>query len=179
MPKEDLVSHPSHCSREAVAKWFSQHFDEYASLRVTVDREEVKVVVELTDGSEGPALAPADAKRRIKHFYESTSSLRDELAERAEQSWERKVAWGAHCSGVEVMFNQLSSPVMTRLRIEERLVLDTLIDGGVARSRSEALAWCVRRVAHHEGEWIERLRDAMIAVENVRAEGPGASPTTD
>ena len=65
---------------------------------------------------------------------------------------------------------------MTRLRLADRRVLDTLIDAGVARSRSEALAWCVRLVAKHESDWIQELRDAMSTVEEVRARGPrGAS----
>jgi hypothetical protein len=63
---------------------------------------------------------------------------------------------------------------MTRLRMPERRVLDTLIDAGVARSRSEALAWCVRLVGENEGEWIGRLRDAFEAVQAVRREGPAA-----
>ena len=54
-----------------------------------------------------------------------------------------------------------------------RRVLDTLIDAGVARSRSEALAWCVRLVAQHEADWIAELRDAMSKVEEVRRRGPG------
>ena len=61
---------------------------------------------------------------------------------------------------------------MTRLRMDERAVLDTLIDAGVARSRSEALAWCVRLVGTHQADWIEQLREAMAHVEKVRAEGP-------
>ena len=61
---------------------------------------------------------------------------------------------------------------MTRLRMEERAVLDTLIDAGVARSRSEALAWCVRLVARHEGDWIDELRTALDAVAKARAGGP-------
>ena len=51
-------------------------------------------------------------------------------------------------------------------------MLDTLIDAGVARSRSEALAWCVRLVDRHQGEWIDQLRDAMSKVEEIRADGP-------
>jgi hypothetical protein len=66
---------------------------------------------------------------------------------------------------------------MTRLRMADRQALDTLIDAGVARSRSEALAWCVRLVAQHEGEWISELRDAMSAVEEVRNKGPRSSAT--
>ena len=40
-------------------------------------------------------------------------------------------------------------------------MLDTLVDAGVARSRSHALAWCVRLVGDHEGEWIDQLREAI------------------
>jgi len=61
---------------------------------------------------------------------------------------------------------------MTRLRLADRRVLDTLIDAGVARSRSEALAWAVRLVAQHESDWIQELRDAMTTVEEVRSRGP-------
>ncbi len=61
---------------------------------------------------------------------------------------------------------------MTRLRMPERQVLDTLVDSGVARSRSHALAWCVRLVGDHEGDWITQLRDALVAVQKVRDEGP-------
>jgi hypothetical protein len=61
---------------------------------------------------------------------------------------------------------------MTRLRMDERAVLDTLIDGNVARSRSEALAWCVRLVGEHESDWISDLRSALGDVAEVRARGP-------
>jgi hypothetical protein len=47
-----------------------------------------------------------------------------------------------------------------------------LIDAGVARSRSEALAWSVRLVAQHEADWIQELRDAISSVDEVRARGP-------
>ena len=66
----------------------------------------------------------------------------------------------------------LSIPVMTRLRHPERQVLDTLVDAGVARSRSHALAWCVRLVGDHEGDWIAQLREALVHVQKVRDEGP-------
>jgi hypothetical protein len=94
------------------------------------------------------------------------------VADEAERRFERKVAWGARCGEVEAVFTQLSAPVMTRLRMGERRVLDTLVDAGVARSRSDALAWCVRLVHEHEGEWIDQLRDALVHVERVRADGP-------
>ena len=61
---------------------------------------------------------------------------------------------------------------MTRLRMNERQVLDTLIESGVALSRSHALAWCVRLVAERQEEWLKDLRDALKKVEEVRGEGP-------
>jgi hypothetical protein len=56
----------------------------------------------------------------------------------------------------------------------ERRVLDTLIDAGVARSRSEALQWCVKLVGRHEEEWLSDLRKALQDVETVRDRGPGS-----
>ena len=38
-------------------------------------------------------------------------------------------------------------------------MLDTLVDAGVARSRSEALVWAVRLVGQHADEWLAELRD--------------------
>jgi len=61
---------------------------------------------------------------------------------------------------------------MTRLRQSERLVLDTLVDAGVARSRSEALAWAVRLVGEHADTWLAELRQAMQKVNDVRNQGP-------
>jgi Arc/MetJ-type ribon-helix-helix transcriptional regulator len=61
---------------------------------------------------------------------------------------------------------------MTRLRQPERQVLDTLVDSGVARSRSEALAWAVRLVGEHAETWLSELRTAMSKVDDLRAEGP-------
>jgi len=42
----------------------------------------------------------------------------------------------------------------------------------VARSRSDALAWCVRLVGRHQEDWIASLRDALVGVEEARARGP-------
>ena len=94
------------------------------------------------------------------------------IADEAQPAFRRAVSWGAECGGSTVLFTTAGVPVMTRLRMADRRALDTLIDAGVARSRSEALAWCVRLVAQHEAEWIGELRDAMSAVEEVRNKGP-------
>jgi hypothetical protein len=63
---------------------------------------------------------------------------------------------------------------MTRLRMQERRVLDTLVEAGVARTRSDALGWCVRLVGQHEDDWLRNLREALVKVREVRAAGPQA-----
>jgi hypothetical protein len=42
----------------------------------------------------------------------------------------------------------------------------------VARSRSHALAWCVRLVSEKQDDWLKDLRQALTEVEKVRSEGP-------
>ena len=94
------------------------------------------------------------------------------VAEAAQLQWQRSVSWAVRCGEIEARFTTQAVPVMTRLRMEERRILDTLIDAGVVRSRSEALAWRVGQVGLHQQEWIGRLREAMSEVERVQAEGP-------
>jgi hypothetical protein len=145
----------------------------------TADREEILVIGDLPTPDTG---ADADdhtrevaARARIKGFREDTRQQRMAIADDAETLWGRKVSWGARCDTVTERFTTQSVPVMTRLRMDERAVLDTLIDAGVARSRSEALAWCVRLVGQHQADWITELREAIANVERVRAGGPDAS----
>ena len=153
---------------------------------VTVDREEITVVGQLppvpgesADGGEsadageaGKAEADAIAAGRSRRFREETREARIGIAREAERRFGRRVSWGVVTEGRKVMFTTLSVPVMTRLRQAERRVLDTLVEAGVARSRSDALAWCVRLVGEHEDSWLSALRDALRQVEQVRAEGP-------
>lgn len=142
------------------------------------DREEILVIGEIadvdleTDASDAAREAAREA--RIDRFREETRPARMKIAREAQRRFARNVAWGARCGDVGRLFTHLSVPVMTRLRMRERRVLDTLIDAGVARSRSEALAWCVRLVGKNESEWIDDLRDALVRVEEVRREGPAA-----
>ncbi len=140
---------------------------------VTVDREEIIVIGELVapEGTDEAGRAAA-AHGRITRFREDTRETRMQIADEAEARYGRKVAWGARIGETSVLFTHLAVPVMTRLRQDERRVLDTLVDAGVARSRSEALAWCVTLVGEHTDDWLSSLRDAMSAVEKVRAEGP-------
>jgi hypothetical protein len=142
------------------------------------DREEILVVGRLPGPADDEAAAVSDPKAAmvacVERFRDETREQRVAIAEEAEAVWGRKLSWGVACEKVEVHFTTVSTPVMTRLRMEERAVLDTLIDAGVARSRSEALAWCVRLVSRHEADWISELRDAVEHVRRARAAGPDA-----
>jgi hypothetical protein len=132
---------------------------------VTADGEEILVIGALADGGDDPV-------ERARRFREETRERRVLLASELERRYRRKVSWGVDCGGERLLFTTLSVPVMTRLRLAERRVLDTLIDAGVARSRSDAIAWCVRLVGTHEADWIRELRTALVAVKRVRAQGP-------
>jgi hypothetical protein len=141
---------------------------------VIVDREEVTVIGRLpeAEGDESDARASGRAAR----FREETRSERMRIADEAEQRYGRKVAWGVEVGSAEaperILFTHIAVPVMTRLKQPERQVLDTLVDAGVARSRSDALAWSVRLVGEHADEWLGKLREAMSTVDDLRAEGP-------
>jgi hypothetical protein len=166
-------------SRADVGAWFAGRLpDEWfvGPPEVTADREEILVIDTLKDVDVGPDATDeerASARSgRINRFREETREQRIRIAREAEFRFRRKVAWGAECGEARELFTTLSVPMMTRLRMPERAVLDTLVDAGVARSRSHALAWCVRLVGDNEQEWIGDLRDALKSVERVRAEGP-------
>ncbi len=155
-------------------EWFTGQPD------VVVDREEITIVGTLPEpegtGEDATgAERAAAAEGRIKRFREETRARRIEMAREAEHRFRRKVAWGARCGDRSEMFTTLSVPVMTRLRQSERRVLDTLVDAGVARSRSDALAWCVRLTGEHADSWLTDLRTALRRVEEVRAQGPASA----
>jgi hypothetical protein len=165
---------------EEIAAWFAGRvpgtwFEGAPSVRA--DGDEILVLgalpgVELATGTAADARRQAESAR-IDRFREETRQERIDIAHEAERRFQRKVAWGASCGDVTKVFTSLSIPVMTRLRLPERGVLDTLVDAGVARSRSEALAWCVRLVGRHQADWIAELRNALVQVEEVRGRGPG------
>jgi hypothetical protein len=143
---------------------------------VVVDREEITVIGRLPD--QGGEESEAHASGRAARFREETRSERMRIADETEGRYGRKVAWGIEIGviGAEnperILFTHIAVPVMTRLKQPERQVLDTLVDAGVARSRSDALAWSVRLVGEHADEWLGKLREAMSTVDDLRAEGP-------
>ncbi len=162
-----------------VRGWFAGRLpDEWFTgpAEVVVDREEITVIGTLAepepDDNSTEAERSSAAEGRIKRFREDTRNRRIEIAREAEHRFRRKVAWGVRCGDASEMFTTLSVPVMTRLRQPERRVLDTLVDAGVARSRSDALAWCVRLTGEHADAWLAELRAALERVEEVRSQGP-------
>ena len=166
---------------EELQGWFAGRLPEglfTGAPTITGDRDEILVVGEIPDVELAPETgdsARATARSaRIERFRADTKQARIAVARDAERLFGRTISWGARCGDVTQHFTTLGVPVMTRLRLADRRVLDTLIDAGVARSRSEALAWCVRLVARHQGEWIDSLREALVHVQKVRSEGPGA-----
>ncbi len=176
---------PPNLTSEDATIWFSEALPEhwFSDLRVLVDRDEILVMGTLAPETDDDAEEEAGADDEsagaepdevgiIEEFREETREERIRVAQRAEARFRRKVSWGARCGDTEALFTHLSVPVMTRLRLRERHILDTLVAAGVARSRSDALGWCVRLVAKHENDWLEELRQAIKAVDEVRASGP-------
>jgi hypothetical protein len=143
---------------------------------VSYDRDEILVLGSIPAPDLGPdadeEARNAAVRSRVEAFREATRESRMAIADAAEARFDRKVAWGVTCGDVQAVFTSLSVPVMTRLRMQERGVLDTLVEASVAKSRSDALAWCVRLVGEHQDEWISKLREALVAVNEVRAQGP-------
>jgi hypothetical protein len=166
------------------AEWFAGRLPEGwfdGDPTVTVDREEITVIGKLADlespGKEaGYEESPARTEGRVSRFREETRSERMRIADEAQDRYGRKVSWGVEVSsqsGTErILFTHIAVPVMTRLKQPERQVLDTLVDAGVARSRADALAWSVKLVGEHTEEWLAKLRTAMSAVDDLRAQGP-------
>ena len=143
---------------------------------VIIDREEITVIGRIPEPQtvEGASEAEKAAAiaGRIKEFRERTRGARMAVASEAEHEFRQKVSWWVRCGETTQPFTTLSVPVMTRLKQSDRQLLDTLVDAGVARSRSDALAWCVRQVGQRAEPWVADLRDAMRKVEEVRDAGP-------
>ena len=147
----------------------SEKFAEYFTKKVPTEWRTGDLDV-ANDGEEIVVVIPIDGDAR--EFRERTREKRMKIATEAEEKFNRKVSWGVEVGGERRLFTHIALPVMTRLRLPERKVLDTLVAAGVARSRADALAWCVRLVGKHESDWLKDLEEALAHVKNVRSEGP-------
>lgn len=168
----------------AIRSWFTGRLpDEWVTAgapSIEIDRDEIIVTLAIAapDLHEQADEQASDADRaeaiagRIAGFRDDTKARRISIAREAEHRFERKVSWAVAIGDRTVLFTHLAAPVMTRLRQPERQVLDTLVAANVARSRAEAVAWCVRLVGQHTDDWLSDLREAMSDVERVRDAGP-------
>jgi hypothetical protein len=161
------------------AEWFAGRLPETwfdGDPTVIVDREEITVIGKLAEADSEQEASEARVAGRVSRFREETRSERMNIADEAQDRYGRKVSWGVEVgskTGTErILFTHIAVPVMTRLKQPERQVLDTLVDAGVARSRADALAWSVKLVGEHTEEWLAKLRSAMSAVDDLRAQGP-------
>jgi hypothetical protein len=166
-------------ARERVRGWFSGRLPEEwqdSPADIGIDRDEIVVTLQLPDVPAGASEAETAEARagRASAFREETREQRMAIAREAQRRYERTVSWGVRIGDHEELFTHLAAPTMTRLRQPQRQVLDTLVEAGVARSRADALAWCVRLVAQHEDDWLTELRTAMSQVAEVRTKGPAA-----
>jgi hypothetical protein len=167
--------------KDALRGWIAGRLPEglfVELLDVTVDREEITVIGRIPEPDLGADASPVEREEaragRAAEFRARTREERIAVAREAERRFGGKVSWGVECGDARVMFTTVAAPVMTRLRQPERQVLDTLIAGGVARSRSDALAWCVRLVQRNADDWLGELRESLEHVQRVRAQGPDA-----
>ena len=166
-------------AKDEITGWFAGRIPQgwfKGAPEIRADREEIWVIgtlpdVELGGEANKDALGAARAGR-IKQFREETRDVRIQIAEEGKQRFGRIVAWGVRIGETEEIFTHLALPVMTRLRLPEREVLDTLINSGVARNRAHALAWCVRLVERNQKEWLGELKEAIAKVGQVRQQGP-------
>jgi post-segregation antitoxin (ccd killing protein) len=168
-------------ARERVVGWFAGRLPaewQAAPADITIDREEITVRLTVPDvdlPADATEVTRAEARAgRASAFREETREQRMEIAREAQHRYEAKVSWGVAVGDHAELWTHVAAPVMTRLRQPQRLVLDTLVEAGVARSRSDALAWCVRLVGQHEEDWLVELREAMQSVADVRSKGPAA-----
>jgi hypothetical protein len=171
--------HRGHGKREQAdagdaAEWFAGRLPEAwfdGDPDVVVDREEITVIGRLPEP--GSDETEARVSGRVSRFREETRGERMHIADEAEDKFGRKVSWGLVVGDEKILFTHIAVPVMTRLKQPERQVLDTLVDAGVARSRSDALAWSVKLVGEHAEEWLAKLRNAMSEVDELKTQGPG------
>lgn len=140
---------------------------------VLVDRDEILVVGRIPDVQSADDVDLAIARSgRARQHREDTREERMRIAQEAQRKFSRHVSWGVRVGDTGHLFTHLAMPVMTRLRMRERQLLDRLVASGVVQNRSQALAWCIALVAQHQGEWLKDLDDAMRRVQQIRDRAP-------
>lgn len=174
-----MTTKVSSLDSDSAKAWFTGRLPEQwtaAPPEITIDKEEVTILVALDpvqlDDEASEAAKHEAALGRISAWREDTREDRMQIASEAQRRFGRAVSWGARVDDTRTLFTHLAVPTMTRLRQPQRQVLDTLVEAGVARSRSDALKWCVRLVGQHSEQWLTELRSAMESVRTLREQGP-------
>lgn len=161
--------------RSEIQGWLSGRIPHEWGVSVSdlqMDEHEMLATLELNDVENVEGDLEAARLGRIQRFRSTTRDERIQISGEAQRKFGKVVSWGARCGDVQQLFTHLALPVMTRLRLPEREVLDALVDAGIARSRAHALAWCVALVREHQGDWLKELKQAMEGVARVRDQGP-------
>lgn len=144
---------------------------------VEVDRDEILVVgdVGAPDSPEGldPEGVAAAEAARIARFREETRDRRIAVARQAEARYDRPISWGATAGATTARFTTVHARTATRLDLEQRRLLDHLVEAGIARSRGHALAWCVTLVQQNEEQWLTRLKEALANLQQTAKDAPG------
>lgn len=166
---------PVAVSEEELQAWFTGSLpDDWFTgpLSIVFDRDEIVVSGNLPTPEVDDDQRSVAEHARITAFREETRATRMNVASIAERQFQRKVSWEATCGDSVSNFTRANVPAMTRLTLSQRATLDTLIDAGVARSRADALSWCVKLVGQNEEAWLGELKEALSNVEEARAAGP-------
>ena len=169
----------AHVPDAHVVAWFAGRLpDEWTAAgepELTVDREEVTVVItiaepELADDADGPTRAEAVAGASAGSARTPRATHRDRPRGRAPVRTKgcvgragRRPDRAVHSSR-RPGHDPVASARTTCARHPRR--------AGVARSRADALAWCVRLVGQHTDDWLAKSRAAIADVERLHAEGP-------
>ena len=138
MQQEQIVRDGDCLARPAAARRLV-----HGAPEVTADGEEILVIGPLADGG------GEDPVERARRFREETREPRVLAAELSAATGARSPVGRLRPGAAAV--HHLEPAGDDAAWLPERRVLDTLIDAGVARSRSDALAWCVRLVGNARG----------------------------
>jgi len=116
-----------------IQEWFDAHVDDEwgaEGIEITADDDEILAVVSVATAEE-ELLDDDDKeiaiKRIARRFRSGTRQSRMSVAEEAQELFERKISWGIQAGEDTYLFTHVTAPAMTRLRIAERRVLDTLV----------------------------------------------------
>lgn len=147
---------------------------------IEVDRDEILVVgdvgaPEVPEGLDAEGVAAAEAAR-ISRFREETRDGRIAVARQAEARYDRPISWGATAGATTTRFTTVHARTATRLDLDQRRLLDHLVEAGVAKNRASALAWCVDLVQQNEEAWLTRLKESLETLNQTVREAPGDSP---